>query len=72
MSSTTTAGLILVLAGMLAMLGSVLNWRLITRSGKLLNMILGDTVARVIYFGVGIFVFIKGIELLTGAHWLPF
>ncbi len=72
MSSTNVAGLILVIAGMLAMLGSALNWRLITRSGKLLNMVLGDRIARVIYFGVGIFVFIKGIELLIGAHWLPF
>jgi hypothetical protein len=35
-------------------------------------MILGDKIARVIYFAVGTFVFIKGIELLIGAHWLPF
>jgi len=72
MSSMTVAGWILIVAGILAMLGSALNWQIITRSGKLLNMVLGDTVARVIYFGVGVFVFIKGIELVIGAHWLPF
>ena len=54
------------------MLGSVLNWRIVTHSGKLFNMILGDKVARVIYFAVGMFVFVKGIELIIGAHWLPF
>ena len=72
MSSMSTAGLILIVVGIVAMLGSALNWRLITRSGKLLNRLLGDKTARVIYFGVGIFVFIKGIELVIGADWLPF
>jgi Na+/H+ antiporter NhaD/arsenite permease-like protein len=72
MEATTTAGLILIPAGILAMLGSALNWRIVTHSGKLFNMIFGDKVARVIYFVVGIFVFVKGIELLVGAHWLPF
>jgi hypothetical protein len=70
--SLTTTGIILIACGVLAMLGSALNWRIITRSGKLLNMLLGDKTARVIYFGVGMFVFVKGIELLIGAHWLPF
>ena len=65
-------GLILVLVGVLAMLGAALNWRIVTRSGKLFNVLFGDTVARVIYFLVGIFVFVKGIEIMTGAHWLPF
>jgi hypothetical protein len=69
MESMTTAGVVLILAGVLAMLGSALNWRIITRSGKLLNMLLGDKTARVIYFGVGVFVFVKGIELVIGADW---
>ena len=69
---TLAPGLILITVGILSMLGAALNWRFVTRSGKLLNMVLGDTIARVIYFGVGIFVFIKGIELAIGAHWLPF
>jgi hypothetical protein len=67
---TTIAGLILITVGALGMLGAVLNWRIVTRSGKLLNMMLGDTVARVLYFGVGIFMFIKGIEIMIGADWV--
>ena len=66
---TMIPGLILILFGVLAMAGSVLNWRFITRNGKLLNMLLGDTPARVIYFGVGIFLFIKGIGMMIGANW---
>jgi len=72
MNSITTAGLVLTVAGILAMLGSALNWRIVTHSGKLFNRLLGDKIARVIYFGVGIFIFVKGIELAIGAHWLPF
>ena len=60
------------MCGVFAMLGAALNWRIVTHSGKLFNMILGDRVARVIYFGVGIFVFVKGVELIIGAKWLPF
>jgi hypothetical protein len=67
---STIAGSILIAVGALAMLGAVLNWRIVTRSGKLLNMMLGDTVARVLYFGVGIFMFIKGIEIIIGADWV--
>ena len=70
--SSTVAGLILVVCGVFAMLGAALNWRIVTHSGKLFNMILGDRVARVIYFGVGIFVFVKGVEIIIGANWLPF
>jgi Na+/H+ antiporter NhaD/arsenite permease-like protein len=70
--SLTTTGLILIACGVLAMLGSALNWRIVTHSGKLFNRLFGDKTARVIYFGVGIFVFVKGIELTIGAHWLPF
>jgi hypothetical protein len=67
---STIAGLILIVVGSLAMLGAVLNWRIVTRSGKLLNIMLGDTVARVLYFGVGVFMFLKGIETLIGADWV--
>lgn len=67
--STTTTGIVLGVFGVLAMLGSALNWRVVTHSGKLFNMILGDKVARIIYFGVGLLVFIKGIELAIGARW---
>lgn len=64
------AGLILIAVGAVAMLGAVLNWRIVTRSGKLLNLALGDTIARVVYFGVGVFLFLKGIEITIGADWI--
>jgi hypothetical protein len=70
--SITTTGFVLTVFGVLAMLGSALNWRIVTHSGKLFNRLLGDRIARVIYFGVGVIVFIKGIELVIGARWLPF
>ena len=69
--SITTTGLLLIAFGIFAMLGSALNWRIVTRPGKLFNMLLGDKVARIIYFVVGIFVFILGIQLMIGVHWLP-
>lgn len=70
--SSMLAGSILVLLGFLVMIGSAINWWIVTRPGKLINRLLGDTAARVIYFGIGVFTFIKGIELAIGAHWLPF
>lgn len=69
--STQATGFALILIGLLAMLGAVLNWRIVTHAGKIFNRLFGDTVARVIYFVVGVFLFIKGIEMLIGAHWLP-
>ena len=70
--SITTTGFVLAVFGTLAMLGSALNWRVVTHPGKLFNRLLGDRIARIIYFGVGLLVFIKGIELAIGADWLPF
>jgi len=64
------SGIILILIGALAMLGAVFNWWIITRSRRLFNMLLGDTAARVIYFVVGAFLFIRGIGLLIGKNWL--
>lgn len=55
--------------GVLAMLGSALNWGIVSRSGKLLNMLVGDTIARVIYFVLGIVLFVLGLNQLTGANW---
>ena len=70
--STTTTGFVLAVFGALVMLGSALNWRIVTHSGKLFNRLLGDRIARILYFGVGLLVFVKGIELAIGAHCLPF
>jgi uncharacterized membrane protein YuzA (DUF378 family) len=60
------AGYLMIALGILVMLGSALNWRIISRSGKLLNMLLGDTAARVVYFLVGIAFVFLGLNRLTG------
>jgi len=69
-TNTLVSSLILMVFGVVSMLRTVLNWRFVTRSGKLLNIALGDTVARVIYFGLGVFLFIKSIETMIGANWI--
>ena len=63
-------GLVLIVAGLLATLGAAFNWSLVTRSGKLINRLLGDRAARVVYFLVGIFLFVLGVGTLIGADWL--
>jgi len=63
------SGIILILIGVLAMLGAVFNWWIITRSRRLFNLLLGDTAARVIYFAAGVFLFIRGAGLLIGKNW---
>lgn len=62
-------GLIFVAIGILIMVGAALSWGIVTRPGKLLNRIFGDTVARIIYFVAGIFLFVVGIGRLIGANW---
>lgn len=64
--SSTIAGYLMIVLGILVMLGSALNWRIISRSGKLLNMLLGDTIARVVYFVVGLIFVFLGLNNLTG------
>lgn len=66
---TTWTGLIFLAIGILIMVGAALNWGIVTRPGKLLNRIFGDTVARIIYFVAGIFLFVVGIGRLIGANW---
>lgn len=68
--SPTASGILLIVIGVVAMLGAALNWWIITRSRRLFNMLLGDTAARVIYFVIGFFLFIRGIGLLLGKNWL--
>ncbi|HEY5730813.1 MAG TPA: hypothetical protein VIS72_12230 [Anaerolineales bacterium] len=65
----TVTGLVMMVFGLLAMLGAALNWRIVSRSGKFLNMMLGDTFARVIYFLVGVLIFVLGLEQFLGANW---
>jgi len=63
---STLIGYLMIALGILVMLGSALNWRIVSRSGKLLNLVLGDTVARVIYFIVGLAFVYLGLNRLTG------
>jgi uncharacterized membrane protein YuzA (DUF378 family) len=70
MEDPTIIGLLFIAIGVLIMIGAVLNWRIVSHSGKLLNRILGDTVARVVYFVVGIFLLLVGVGRLIGANWL--
>ena len=67
--SPTVTGLVFLAIGILIMVGAALNWGLVSRPGKLLNRLFGDTIARVIYFGAGIFLFIVGVGRLIGANW---
>jgi hypothetical protein len=70
MEDPTVTGLLFVAIGVLTMIGAALNWRIVTHSGKLFNRLFGDTVARVIYFTLGIFLFVVGVGRLIGADWL--
>ncbi len=65
----TIEGIIFILLGLLTMLGAAFNWSLVSRPGKLVNRLLGDTAARVVYFAIGFLVFFIGVGLLTGIHW---
>ena len=68
--SKTTVGLILALVGLLVLIGTNLNWRIVTHPGKLLNIIFGDRIARVIYMLTGIVLFVLGMGQVFGLNWL--
>ena len=65
-----SVGLILAMVGLLSMIGTSLNWRIVTHPGKILNRILGDTVARAIYMIVGVALFVLGMGQVFGLNWL--
>jgi hypothetical protein len=67
--NSTGSGIILIVFGLLAMIGAALNWLFISRSRKLVNLLFGETIARIIYFVAGVLLFIVGIERLIGANW---
>jgi len=67
--NSTGSGIILIVFGLLAMIGAALNWLFISRSRKLVNLLFGETVARIIYFVTSVLLFIVGIERLIGANW---
>ncbi len=64
--SATVSGIVLVLAGLLAIIGAVLNWSIIMRPGKLFNRLVGETVARPIYIAVGFVLIVLGILRFAG------
>ena len=68
--SDTTVGLIMAVIGVLVMVGAALNWRIVTHPGKLLNMIFGDRIARIIAFLAGLYIFVLGIGQIIGMNWL--
>jgi len=60
------AGLIMIVIGVVAIIGAALNWRIVSHSGKLLNRIFGDSVARAIYAAVGfVFVILGAYRLIV-------
>jgi hypothetical protein len=67
--NSTVTGWIFIAMGVLIMVGSVLNWGIVSRPGKLFNLMFGDTIARIIYFVAGIFLFVVGIGKLIGTNW---
>jgi len=66
----TTLGIVLILIGFLVVIGSALNWHIVTHSGKLLNLLFGDMIARTIYIVIGIFLIAMGIARMVGITWL--
>lgn len=60
--------LIFLAMDIVIVVGAALNWGIVSRSGKLLNRIFGDIIARVIYFGAGLFLFLVGIGRLIGPN----
>lgn len=67
--SSTVSGAILIAVGLLSILGSALNGRFFNRR-KLFNFLFGETVSRIIYFVIGVLLFILGIQRLIGANWI--
>ncbi len=57
----STTGIILIMIGLLAVIGAVLNSRIVSHSGKLLNRLLGDQVARAIYSAIGVLLIVLGV-----------
>jgi len=56
-----TPGVFLIVIGVLAVIGAALNWRIVSHSGKLLNRLLGDQVARAVYSAIGVLLIVLGV-----------
>jgi hypothetical protein len=62
--SDSVLAFVMIAIGVVALIGAALNWRIVSRSGKLLNLLLGDTIARAIYGAVGVVLIALGIGRL--------
>jgi len=65
MNETVVPGLVLIAIGVLTIIGAALDWRIVSHSGKLLNRIFGDMIARAIYGAIGIVLIALGIGRLV-------
>ena len=62
----TVTGVVMIAIGIVAIIGAVLNWRIVSHSGKLLNRIFGDRIARAVYAAVGFMLMILGAGRFVG------
>lgn len=62
--SGTVSGFVMIAIGVVALIGAALDWRIVSHPGKLLNRLLGDTVARAIYGAVGLVFIVLGVGRL--------
>ena len=62
----TVTGSIMIAIGIVAIIGAALNWRIVSHSGKLLNRIFGDSIARAIYAAVGLVLVALGASRFAG------
>ena len=60
----TLTGFVLIAIGVVAMIGAALNWRIVSHPGRLLNRLLGDTVARAVYGAAGLVLLALGLNRL--------
>ncbi len=63
-------GIILVLAGLLAVIGAALNWSIIMRPNKLFNRIVGESIARPLYIAIGFVLIVMGILRFANINFL--
>jgi len=64
--SNSVSSSVMIAIGVLALLGAALNWRIVSHSGRMLNRLLGDTIARAIYGAVGLVLIVLGGVRLLG------
>ena len=60
----TSVGFLMIAIGIVTIIGAALNWRIVSHSGKLLNRLLGNTIARAIYGAVGLVLIALGVMRL--------